>query len=120
VSLSDSIFPCDECGRTYNHVLLNSCPECQVTSGSGSRKYEIDPDRKAHLEIIGAQAKTTHAMRAAVIILRFFMLNLFLIGLWVIFGTSNNVFLIVINCILWLIGAIRTLYLASEEFKKSE
>ena len=119
MALSDSIYPCDECGRNYNHVLIDSCPGCQATSGSGARRYEVSADREAHLQIIAAQAKTTHALRAAVIILRFFMLNLFLIGLWVFFGTSDNLVLVVINSILWIIGAIRTIYLAGEEFKLS-
>jgi hypothetical protein len=71
------------------------------------------------MELIDAQAKTTHAIRAVVVILQFFMLNLFLFGVWVIFGISDNIFLLVINCLLWLFGAIRTLYLARVEFDKS-
>lgn len=114
------IKPCGECGREYNHVALSACPECNVTSGSGIEREQISPEVKANLDLIAAQKKTTHAVRATVIILQFFMLNLFLIGIWFIFGFSNNLLLVIINCLLWIIGAIRTLYLARVEFEKSE
>ena len=120
MALSDSIYPCEECGRTYNHVLLSECPSCRRTVGSSADSLEIESQRLAHLELIGAHAKTTHAIRAVVLILRFFMLNLFLVGLWVMFGVSDNAFLIFLNCALWLTGAIITLYRSAKEFERSE
>ena len=126
LKLSDSVYPCETCGRMYNHAVLKQCPGCASQAESEPNKRETqgalfkdNRDEKGHIELINAQAKTTHAIRAVVLILQFFMLNLFLFGVWVIFGISDNIFLLVINCLLWLFGAIRTLYLARVEFDKS-
>lgn len=111
-----AIKPCEECGRNYNHVALDSCPGCNATNGSGTNRFVVSPERKDHLELIRAQDRTTHALRAIVIILRFFMANLFLVGSWVIFGFSSNPAVVVIACLIWIAAAWVTLYQADKEF----
>ena len=114
--------PCSSCGFSYNHVLLSACPKCSPSKDfveAETPKVEVKPFFENRQMPLSDQAKTTHAIRAVVIILRFFLVNLFWIGIWVIFGVSQNPFWVIVMCLAWLVGAVMTFYQADKEFHKS-
>jgi len=72
MALSDSIYPCEECGRRYNHILLDECPSCNRTEGSGVTKPKSVPkpaDFETHdllRQVLIGVNRTTYAVRAVV------------------------------------------------------
>ena len=125
-SQQSTLKTCEVCRRDYNNVRLSECPFC-----AANKKSEIESettpsgDTNSYLirelsELIKVQKKTTHATRAVVIILRFFMANLFMVGMWIIFGVSQNFIMILISCLVWIIGAVGTLVRSGNEFSQSE
>jgi hypothetical protein len=62
--------PCEQCGREYNHVALNSCPECNVTEGSGKFSgHKPSPEEQGNILLEKIQQgvdRTTFAVRAVV------------------------------------------------------
>lgn len=101
-------------------------------SSKGETKSALKKDENVSIEeLLSTQnalltqqiQKTTqnnHATRAVVVILRFFMANLFIFGTWIILGFPKEPVIIVIMCTAWLVAAIFTLIGADKEFSKSE
>jgi hypothetical protein len=77
LKLSDSVYPCETCGRTYNHDVLKQCPGCASQTESGttqsksSNSGDIAAERNSELakllgKSIEASNRTTFAVRAVV------------------------------------------------------
>ena len=104
----DGIYPCEECGRVYNHKVLDGCPRCRVVeSREEAGQQAVRPVRSGHLVAsvdnlvfqdllkrqIEATNRTTHAVRAFVsyvaIIVISYSLAGFIYGFGIGFASST-------------------------------
>ena len=127
---------CPFCGSTFWKLVIEDEAEIepanQQSKRTSSSKNVVSSDSRKSLEdlvasqneLLAEQAristKNTHATRAAVVILRFFMANLFIFGVWFILGFPKEIFWVIVLCLTWLTGAIMTLISADKEYRKSE
>ncbi|MEN9993208.1 MAG: hypothetical protein RLY83_778 [Actinomycetota bacterium] len=98
-------------------VASESSPPAVTSKTSTTQSNELI---EAIERQIAATNRTTHATRAIVIILQFFMANVLLFGSWFLFGSPNNVMVALIFLAIWVVGAIVTAVRSGRALSKSE
>jgi len=122
--------PCSVCGRVYRADLVKKCPGCAAASGVSNFRAEsvpITPNENPQTgfgfeDLIRAQNRTTHAVRAFV---RFLFIQLsgitFAVLLWnlSLADEDENAFLQFLAVVVWIVAVIWSSKAGWEELEKS-
>jgi hypothetical protein len=122
--------PCSDCGRVYRADLIKKCPGCAAASGVSNFRAELIPSTPnenpqtgfGFEDLIRAQNRTTHAVRAFV---RFLFIQLsgitFAVLLWnlSLADEDGNAFLQFLAVVVWIVAVVWSSKAGWEELEKS-